>query len=1488
MATGGAASAEGATAAPAGGALPAGEESLAGGAEAAPGVEGASAGPEGAEAGAATAPDAAGAGATREGAAGEAEPVAADEVAAAEEEGAVAQVLPAPEPETFPTGSPPEVQAGPTPEQLGSGGAAAPSVSAPPAESSSSSSGPSETAAPTGATRSAAEVSAEQAAASVEATAETPAAGPAPVEAAAEEGGAPAAAETVESAAPEPEAPAAPAGATASGAPSVDLGSAAMAEMGDLAGDLGGGEAMAAAPAGGGGGGSAVPEPPTPSVPDVTQSDPVSAMGAVGSLPAVQLQQALGGVSASATRTVQEQRQELAASPPQMERPSGAPAPGTETESTAPPAQQRQGRVERAPEGAAVPVASPAPLPQAPVLPTAAAAPPRVSGGAAEITAEEAQQVVSAVRGLPTRDPALNVTVGAAPALTLEGNADPARMREQREHLEQGTTEALTQGRSDVARPMGEDHVLPEVPEETLRARPASGSGASAGGGAAGAGGAAAGGGGGAGGGGAGGGADDVALSVIAEQEQGDAIRASVTEARSALGSRVQEHGEQVAEERTRSQEEIDTLVAENASEQTAERASVRRDVSARRDEWSREQDAEVSRAREQAGEVGQQGARDVERERATAEGAAAGHVRQGDAEVSEARQDAERNAARERREAEGESGGIFGWIGSRVRAFFDRVKRAIQAGFERARQLVRAAIQRARQLAMAAIERGRRAIVGAIRWVGDRLIAIGDTLLAAFPRLRDRFRRFIEERVAQAEAAVNRLAEALREGVQRALDLLGAALDAALGLLERGLLAAVDAVNQVVQGALNAARAVAQALGMFAQLIRDIASNPGQWLRNLAASVVDGIRNHLVSAFRQAIRQWFNETVEGLLGLGSAILNLLRNGGITFQQIARMAWEGLRSVIPMLLVQLLIERLVSMIVPAAAAVLAIIQGLQAAWGTVSRIIQAFQQFFAFLRAVKDGNAGPQFAQALASAAIVVIQFVAFFLLRRLMRPAARIGQRLRAIAQRIGRMLQRAVRTVARGARAAGRGLMRGVRTVGRAVARGARAAGRAVARGARAVARRLARTRLGRLVRRGWRGMRSRLQQARERIRQWRARRRQQRQTPQQRLDRAVAALRPRIRSLLGRGVSRLRLRAQLAIWRAWYRLTALDARLAGHQLNIIARVNPQTELAEGYTFSTAELLRMLEDVAREFFQRHLSRRTGAGRAAHEADIQRMQQQAQTNPQAHQPGPNRATTGVFQPTRPIDDLRLATRARDRSRQAHDVFHGATPGTQSGSLSAQTRQQAGGGRFMESVDPTTGGAAGGLDYDQIIANLSTAGHSPASVGRALDSLRTGAGIPARFRGQEGTIAQLRNLMFNVEVQRDRRNLVFSAMTGSLLTSGDIGLEEAFSRAPGRGLHPATIQHAGVGFSRGTYLSPHFVRAHGGDVPRAQVAAASVREENQRRQIALLRRWFQAQVATGNEPVARDIDSLRQFVLTWVERNYQLVGDGGTGAGPPG
>ncbi len=645
------------------------------------------------------------------------------------------------------------------------------------------------------------------------------------------------------------------------------------------------------------------------------------------------------------------------------------------------------------------------------------------------------------------------------------------------------------------------------------------------------------------------------------------------------MNTRQQEQQRQTTEAHATAQQDIEQQIQQNASEQTTERTQAQSQVQQQRGEWNQAQEHLVTEARTEAGKAHQQGQQDIQKEQAQAQTQADQHIQDGNREVTEARQQGEQEAAKQRRNAEQESTGVFSWLAERARAFFNRFKEAIQHAFELARAAVRSAIQRAQQLAAAVIDRARQAIVNVIQRVGNLLISIGDRLLASFPGLRDRFRQAIQERVHRAVAKVNELADRLKQGVQRALNLLGAALDATLGLLERGLLAAVDAVNNAVQGAIRYANSVVQTFAAFAALIKDIAANPGQWLRNLGAAVMDGIRNHLWKAFKKAIKEWFNQKVEEVLGIGLTIFNILRSGGINLAKIGSMAWEAIKQAIPMALVQILIEKLVSMLIPAAGAVLAIIEGLQAAWGTVQRILQAIQRFIEFMKAVKTGKAGPKFADVLAAAAIAVIDFVANWLLKRLRKPAGAVASRLRAIAQRIERTLKRGVQAVRRGLS----------RVVG-AIRSGGRALGRRLGRGLRTVGRVLGRTRLGRLAVRGFRAVGQRVQRLRQRFQAWRERRRQQReqrrqQTIQERVERVNRELRPKVHSLLERGISNIRLRGQLYAWRLQYGLRRLFVhKEAGNQIQFIAQVNPLIHLLPGFQPEGAEIARIVREIAED----------------------------------------------------------------------------------------------------------------------------------------------------------------------------------------------------------------------------------------------------------------------------------------------------------------
>src|SRR5207245_11551326 len=74
----------------------------------------------------------------------------------------------------------------------------------------------------------------------------------------------------------------------------------------------------------------------------------------------------------------------------------------------------------------------------------------------------------------------------------------------------------------------------------------------------------------------------------------------------------------------------------------------------------------------------------------------------------------------------------------------------------------------------------------------------------------------------------------------------------------------------------------------------------------------------------------------------------------------------------------------------------------------------------------KLGSAGPRFAKAVAAGAIAAVEFVSNFLLTRLKGSASSVSNRLRALARRIGERLQAIGYRIVRGVKAVGSGLRR------------------------------------------------------------------------------------------------------------------------------------------------------------------------------------------------------------------------------------------------------------------------------------------------------------------------------------------------------------------------------------------------------------------------------------------------------------------------------
>jgi len=76
--------------------------------------------------------------------------------------------------------------------------------------------------------------------------------------------------------------------------------------------------------------------------------------------------------------------------------------------------------------------------------------------------------------------------------------------------------------------------------------------------------------------------------------------------------------------------------------------------------------------------------------------------------------------------------------------------------------------------------------------------------------------------------------------------------------------------------------------------------------------------------AIKTAVSGWFNDKVESVLRHGPRGLEFLTRGGISLAKVGQMAWERSKRAIPGVLIALLIEKLVSMIIPGGGAILAI------------------------------------------------------------------------------------------------------------------------------------------------------------------------------------------------------------------------------------------------------------------------------------------------------------------------------------------------------------------------------------------------------------------------------------------------------------------------------------------------------------------------------------------------------------------------------------
>ncbi|MFF3059581.1 DUF4157 domain-containing protein [Streptomyces sp. NPDC057909] len=740
----------------------------------------------------------------------------------------------------------------------------------------------------------------------------------------------------------------------------------------------------------GGGGGGAAPEEKQEEPPDVSGQDPKAAIGTVSKLAPDQAAAAMPGVDAAADKKVGEEQRRLDANPPKRERPSGAPRTRSGPPEAAAPAAQVTGKVEKlGPEDRVEKQKAKGSEKAEGAKPTDSTPPPPAPV-ADKLTAEEAKNVGAAADAVPTVDPELqNKTVGPAPKIRLEGESDPKRTDDQAKALKEKQSDIQSTGREDAAKPMGEDQIFPNAPQEQLVGKAAAGGRRGGGGGL------------------EAGSAPKPGVGAVAKQERGSEIKGAAGHAQGDLAVKEKEQQQSEQQAKQEKQTEIDREVTRNAEKQTAERGRAAEDAQRERGNWRTEQDQKIEDADKKSEKEHTDKNKEIVKARDDKDKEVSDRKDKDNAQIDTEREKAEKEAEK-KKEEEKPSGGFFGWVADKVKSAFNAILDAVTKVFDAARKAVNGIIDTFKDWANKAIDFVRDLAIKAINVLADALIAIGDVLLAAFPELRDKFRKAIEGLRDKAIAAVNALADGLKKAVNALLDALAAGLNALLDVLEAGIKAVIKIYQAVILGAIKFAQAAIEALGKFAALVADIAPDPGGWISKAGSSAKAGITDHLWGAIKTGVKRWFDTKVEGILGLGKAVIDVLVKGCVSIKQIGKMAWDAIIASLPMMIASLVIEKVVSMIVPAAGAILTIVQGLMSAWQSISSILSAFSKFWAYLKAVKAGPAACLFAEAVAAGVVALLDFIANFLLQRLGSATKGVGKRLKAMAERIMKGLKK------------------------------------------------------------------------------------------------------------------------------------------------------------------------------------------------------------------------------------------------------------------------------------------------------------------------------------------------------------------------------------------------------------------------------------------------------------------------------------------------
>lgn len=761
-------------------------------------------------------------------------------------------------------------------------------------------------------------------------------------------------------------------------------------------------------PRGGGGGGGGKASVPAKGKKDSAPAPNLSGVAPeAGLATASQLKphialQAMGGVSGSVDRTVGDEHKALAAAPPSMQRPAGAPQTLEGKPKADAPAQYSQDPAQKseAPKDEQAEVTG-AKEPEGQIEAEKAEEPGgwdtfkmALGFGIGKVLSwvgfeVDAQELAAKFAGLPTKDEALKqAQAGNAPGVEMQGAAEQTA-GEQGAAVDAKGQEAVATGRDDAGRPMGEDQVYPNAPKEQMKGKVPGRQGGQGGAPEAGA---------------PTGAVPPEAASAVAEHDRGPQFQKAFGDGQKGMSGGRQTKDRDFRDSQQKHKQKVDAEIASNTESQAGEREKAMSDVTAQRADWRTEQDAELKKLGTKKTERHEKVRKDVKDKEEKTDEDVTKEKEDGDKKIKDENTKAERDAEKQRDDSVQESGNwvtkAFDWIKQKVIEIKNAIVRVIRA----ARDAVIGFIRNFKETVERWINEARKFIVDTIKNLINDLIEFAKAMVRAVIELANRIRNFITDLIAAAIALVNKLATMLKQIISDLLNAIAKILSDILNILKKMLSDVIKAVVDAIKTVLDYAAKLLSALGDFMLIAVDFLSDPGGWLSGAKNSAVDGAKNHLFREVQAAVKSWFQSKIEEIIGVPKAILDKLIKGGITLEQIVKETWDAIVPQLPFIIGEIVITKVIAKLIPGAGWAMAVIDAIRVAIGALGEILRAIGAVITWLKAVRQGGAGVLFAKAVAAGIVALLELAYEALLSGIGKYVTKVGQRLKGVAANLGK----------------------------------------------------------------------------------------------------------------------------------------------------------------------------------------------------------------------------------------------------------------------------------------------------------------------------------------------------------------------------------------------------------------------------------------------------------------------------------------------------